>query len=81
MRKTRVVAVLAVVVIALLGARPASADADKEHKLLMAEIRMLQEEQQQLRAVLLGLGDTLKALNARLDADAGRRRRRSRTRS
>ena len=52
--------------------RPASADADKEHKLLMAEIRMLQEEQQQLRAVLLGLGDTLKALNSRLDADAAR---------
>jgi tol-pal system protein YbgF len=72
MRKTRVVAVLAVVVIAFIGARPASADTDKEHKLLMAEIRMLQEEQQQLRAALLGLGDTLKALNARLDADAGR---------
>jgi tol-pal system protein YbgF len=52
--------------------RPASAGADKEHKLLMAEIRMLQEEQQQLRAVLLGLGDTLKALNSRLDADAAR---------
>ena len=33
---------------------------------------MMQEEQQQLRAVLLGLGDTLKALNVRLDADAGR---------
>lgn len=72
MRKTRVVAVLAVVVVAFIGARPASADTDKEHKLLMAEIRMLQEEQQQLRAALLGLGDTLKALNARLDADAGR---------
>ena len=72
MRKTRVVAVLAVVVIAFIGARPASADTDKEHKLLMAEIRMLQEEQQQLRAALLGLGDTLKALNVRLDADAGR---------
>jgi tol-pal system protein YbgF len=72
MRKTRVVAVLAIVVIAFIGARPASADTDKEHKLLMAEIRMLQEEQQQLRAALLGLGDTLKALNVRLDADAGR---------
>ena len=74
MRKTRVVAaaVLAVVFIGFIGARPASADADKEHKLIMAEIRMMQEEQQQLRAVLLGLGDTLKALNVRLDADAGR---------
>ena len=60
-----------VLVMALLAPRPASADADKEHQLLMAEIRMLQEEQQQLRAVLLGLGDTLKALNGRLDTDAG----------
>ena len=74
MRKTRVVAavVLAGVLVVSVGARPASADADKEHKLIMAEIRMMQEEQQQLRAVLLGLGDTLKALNVRLDADAGR---------
>jgi tol-pal system protein YbgF len=71
MRKTRVVAA-AVLAAVLVGARPASADADKEHKLLMAEIRMLQEEQQQLRAALLGLGDTLKALNVRLDTDAGR---------
>ena len=55
-----------------VGVRPASADADKEHRLLLAEIRMLQEEQQQLRAALLNLGDTLKALNTRLDADAGR---------
>jgi len=55
-----------------VGARPASADADKEHRLILAEIRMLQEEQQQLRAALLNLGDTLKALNTRLDADAGR---------
>jgi tol-pal system protein YbgF len=71
MRKTGVVAA-AVLAGVLAGARPASADADKEHKLLMAEIRMLQEEQQQLRAALLGLGDTLKALNVRLDADASR---------
>jgi tol-pal system protein YbgF len=46
--------------------------ADKEHKLLMAEIRMLQEEQQQLRQTLAGLNDTLKAINARLDQDASR---------
>jgi tol-pal system protein YbgF len=72
MRQSRAAAILLFLVIALLAPRPASADADKEHKLLMAEIRMLQEEQQQLRAVLLGLGDTLKALNVRLDTDAGR---------
>jgi tol-pal system protein YbgF len=74
MRKSRAVAV-GVLVVGLLAPRLASADADKEHKLLMAEIRMLQEEQQQLRAVLLGLGDTLKALNVRLDADAGRQQK------
>ena len=74
MRKSRAVAV-GVLVAGLLAPRPASADADKEHKLLMAEIRMLQEEQQQLRAVLLGLGDTLKALNVRLDADAARQQK------
>lgn len=74
MRKSRAVAA-GVLAIGLLAPRPASADADKEHKLLMAEIRMLQEEQQQLRAVLLGLGDTLKALNVRLDADAGRQQK------
>jgi tol-pal system protein YbgF len=74
MRKSRAVAA-GILVVGLLVPRPASADADKEHKLLMAEIRMLQEEQQQLRAVLLGLGDTLKALNVRLDADAGRQQK------
>ncbi len=50
----------------------ASADANKEHQQLMAEIRMLQEQQQQLQQLIGGLADTLKALNARLDTDAGR---------
>jgi tol-pal system protein YbgF len=62
-------AALAVVV---LAPGVASADADKEHKLIMAEIRMLQEEQQQVRQVLAGLNETLKAINARMDADAAR---------
>jgi tol-pal system protein YbgF len=59
-------------VIGLLAPAVASADADKEHKLIMAEIRMLQEEQQQVRQVLAGLTETLKAINARMDADAAR---------
>jgi tol-pal system protein YbgF len=59
-------------VVGLLAPSAAHADADKEHKLLMAEIRMLQEQQQEMRQALLGLGDTLKALNARLDNDANR---------
>jgi tol-pal system protein YbgF len=62
----------AVVVSVLFAPRVASADANKEHQLLMAEIRMLQESQQQLRQVLDGVTETLKALNARLDTDANR---------
>jgi len=59
-------------VVGVLVPGAAIADTDKEHKLIMAEIRMLQEEQQQLRQVLAGLNDTLKAINARMDADASR---------
>ena len=58
--------------VGLLVPGVASADADKEHKLIMAEIRMLQEEQQQLRQVLAGLNDTLKAINTRMDSEASR---------
>jgi tol-pal system protein YbgF len=71
MRKPFAVAA-AVLVAGVLAPGVARADANKEHQLLMAEIRMLQENQQQLRQVLDTLGDTLKALNARLDTDAGR---------
>ncbi|HET7216773.1 MAG TPA: tetratricopeptide repeat protein [Vicinamibacterales bacterium] len=71
MRMPRAVAALCLVAGTLTPA-VARAEADKEHKLLMAEIRMLQEEQQQLRQVLAGLNDTLKAINARLDQDASR---------
>ena len=41
--------------------------ANKEHQQLMAEIRMLQEQQQQLQQILGTLGDTLKTLSTRLD--------------
>ena len=67
----RAVAAFAVAAGTLVPAA-AQAAADKEHKLLMAEIRMLQEEQQQPRQTLAGLNDTLKAINARLDQDASR---------
>jgi tol-pal system protein YbgF len=66
-------AIAAVAVITgVLAPSVARADADKEHKLIMAEIRMLQEEQQQVRQTLASLADTLKAINARMDADAAR---------
>jgi tol-pal system protein YbgF len=71
MRMSRAVAAVGLFA-GMLMPSAVSAAADKEHKLLMAEIRMLQEEQQQLRQVLAGLNDALKALNTRLDVDATR---------
>jgi tol-pal system protein YbgF len=50
----------------IAGAAPAAA-ADKVHQQLMAEIRMLQEQQQQLQQLLGGLADTLKVVTAKLD--------------
>ena len=49
--------------------------ADKEHQQLMAEIRMLQEQQQQLQQMLGGLADTLKMMTTRLDEHAGANRK------
>jgi tol-pal system protein YbgF len=51
---------------ALLAVAPAAA-ADREHRVMMAELRMLQEQSQQLQQMLNGLNETLKALNAKLD--------------
>lgn len=55
-------------------AAPASA-ANKEHQQLMADIRMLQEQSQQLQNLLGQLGETLKAVNARLDDQANTSRK------
>ena len=41
--------------------------ADKTHQQLMAEIRMLQEQQQQLQQMLGSLADTLKVVTSKLD--------------
>ena len=58
----------AVLAIGLAAALPAPASAaNKEHQQLMADIRMLQEQSQQLQNLLGQLGETLKAVNARLD--------------
>jgi tol-pal system protein YbgF len=62
---------LAGAVMALTLAVPAVAGAaNKEHQQLMAEIRMLQEQQQQLQQMLGGLADTLKAMTSRIDSEA-----------
>jgi tol-pal system protein YbgF len=54
----------------LLQALPAAAAPNKEHLQLLAEIRMLQEQQQQLQALVGSLQDTLKALSTKLDDQA-----------
>jgi tol-pal system protein YbgF len=54
--------------LAFVLAQPWSARAaNKEHQQLMAEIRMLQEQQQQINQMLGNLGDALKTLTTRLD--------------
>jgi TolA-binding protein len=53
-----------------LVASPVAA-ADKTHQQMMAEIRMLQEQQQQLHQLLFGLADTLKTLTAKIDDQTG----------
>lgn len=58
----------------LAGAAPAAA-ADKAHQQLMAEIRMLQEQQQQLQQMLGGLADTLKTVTSKLDDQTGANRK------
>jgi len=60
--------ILRVVVVAglVVAAAPAAA-ANKEHQQLMADIRMLQEQAQQLQNILGALNESIKAVNARLD--------------
>lgn len=70
-----VYALLIAGVIVLAGpARTASA-ADKEHRQIMAEIRMLQEQQQQLQQMIGGLTDALKAVSTKLDDQAAANRK------
>src|SRR3954467_15755361 len=59
---------LSFVALAMLGvcAAPAAA-VDREHQQIMADIRMLEEQAQQLQQMLSGLGDALKQLNSRID--------------
>jgi tol-pal system protein YbgF len=56
---------LALAHVTLSPATPAAAD--REHQQLMADLRMLQEQTQQLQALMNGLGEALKAVNAKLE--------------
>ena len=68
----RVVAVTTSIALAL--PRRAAA-ADKAHQQLMAEIRMLQEQQQQLQQMLGSLADTLKVVTSKIDDQTGASRK------
>lgn len=61
---------LACALVSVFGAPPLGA-ANREHQVMMAEIRMLQEQNAQLQQLLNGLTDTLKALNAKIDDQTG----------
>jgi len=58
----------------VVGASPAAA-ADKAHQQLMAEIRMLQEQQQQLQQLVTGLAETLKVVTSKIDDQTGASRK------
>jgi tol-pal system protein YbgF len=77
MRQTLTRAFVALALAAVM-ARPAYA-ANKEHQQLMADIRMLQEQAQQLQNLIgslnTTLGEALRAVNARLDEQTGTTRK------
>jgi tol-pal system protein YbgF len=57
--------VLALTYIGLTPATPAAAD--REHQQIMADLRILQEQTQQLQALMNDLGEALKAVNSRIE--------------
>jgi tol-pal system protein YbgF len=66
MTQTSIRAAASVIALALLVAQPAAAR-DKEHLQLAADLRILQEQSQQLQNLLGQLSEALKAVNQRLD--------------
>ncbi len=57
--------VLALAYVVLAPATPAAAD--REHQQIMADLRILQEQTQQLQALMTDLGEALKAVNSRIE--------------
>src|ERR671914_2880498 len=61
-------AVAAGLTLAYVGLSPATpAAADREHQQIMADLRILQEQTQQLQALMTDLGEALKAVNSRIE--------------
>ncbi len=56
---------LALAYVAIAPATPQAAD--REHQQIMADLRMLQEQTQQLQALMNELGEALKAVNSRIE--------------
>ena len=63
MRSTRIM----LAALLLVGATSPLVAANREHEQLMADIRMLQEQNQRLQQALVSLADTLNTVTARLD--------------
>jgi tol-pal system protein YbgF len=63
--RTAVAVALALAYVGLSPAAPAAAD--REHQQIMADLRILQEQTQQLQALMTDLGEALKAVNSRIE--------------
>ncbi|HEX2457051.1 MAG TPA: tol-pal system protein YbgF [Vicinamibacterales bacterium] len=61
----------AVLAVITLGSPVAAQAANKEHQQLMAEIRMLQEQQTQIQHLIGGLTDALNQISSKMDNQAG----------
>ena len=59
----------------IVGLAVPAAAADKETRQMMADIRILQEQSQQLQNLLTAMTDALKAVNARIDEQTGTNRK------
>jgi tol-pal system protein YbgF len=66
--KTRIAMLVAVA--ALMTGSPAGA-ANREHQVMMAEIRMLQEQTQQLQLMISTLADSVKQVTSKIDDQSG----------
>jgi tol-pal system protein YbgF len=63
---TRIAPIALSLALVATGVSPAAA-ANREHQQMMADLRMLQEQSQQLQLMLATLAETLRALNGKLD--------------
>jgi tol-pal system protein YbgF len=66
-RNTSTRAALAVALAYVALAPASTAAADREHQQIMADLRILQEQTQQLQALMTDLGEALKAVNSRIE--------------